>query len=84
MPMDAFTAASLGAVGAHCGSFDETVVRDGDDTAFVGDEIFHVDLAFVRNDLGEPLAAVFVRISRNSSLMISGPALPWREYRGDL
>ena len=67
---DALAAAALRAKGADGGAFDEAAVGDADDAAFVGDEILHVDLAFVGHDLvrrGEPYLS---RISRSSFLMI--------------
>ena len=48
---DAFAAAALRAVGADGGALDEAVVRERDDDAFVGDEVFDGDLAFVGHDL---------------------------------
>ena len=50
---DAFAAAPLGAVGADVRALDQAVVREGDDDAFVGDQIFDRDFAFVRHDLGQ-------------------------------
>ena len=49
---DAFAAASLRAKRADRGALDEAAVGDADDAAFVGDEILHVDLAFVGHELG--------------------------------
>ena len=57
---DAFAAAPLRAKGADRGALDKAVVRDADDAAFVGDEILHVDLAFVRHELGQARAGVLV------------------------
>ena len=47
----AFAAAALRAKCADRGAFDKPAVRDADDAAFVRDEIFHVDLAFVGHEL---------------------------------
>ena len=52
----AFAAAPLRAERADGGALDEAAVRDADDAAFVGDQIFHVDLAFVRHELGQARA----------------------------
>ena len=50
---DTFTPATLRAESAHGRSLDETTVGDADDAALVGDQIFHVDLAFVGRQLGQ-------------------------------
>src|SRR3954470_24135078 len=49
-----FAASALRAKRAHSRAFDEAAVGNADDTAFVSDEIFHVDLAFISDELGEP------------------------------
>ena len=49
---DAFAAAALRAIRADVGALDQAAVRERDDDAFVGDEVFDGDLAFVRHDLG--------------------------------
>ena len=54
----AFAAAALRAEGADGGALDEAAVRDADDAAFVRDQVLHVDLAFVGDQLGEPRAGV--------------------------
>ena len=56
----AFAAASLRAKRADRGAFDEAAMGDADDGAFVGDQILHVDLAFVRHELGQPRRGIFV------------------------
>ena len=56
----AFAAAPLRAKRADVGALDKTAVRDADDAALVRDEVFHVDLAFVRNDFGQARRAIFV------------------------
>lgn len=56
---DAFAAAALSAVAADGGAFDVAGVGDGDDAAFVGDEVFDVDFAFVGDDLGAAGVGVF-------------------------
>ena len=67
----AFAAAPLRAKCAHRGALDEAAVRDADDAAFVGDEILHVDLAFVGHELRSGAAVPYLsRISRSSFLMI--------------
>ncbi len=50
---DALAAAALRAVFAGGRALDEAAVRDRDDGALVGDEVFHVDLALVGDDLGQ-------------------------------
>ena len=61
---DAFAAAALRAECADGGALDEAAVRDADDAAFVGDEILHVDLAFVGHELGQARGARICRGSR--------------------
>ena len=56
---DALAAAALGAIGADGGALDQAGVGDGDDDAFVGDEVFDGDLAFVGDQLGEARGGVF-------------------------
>ena len=48
----------LGAVGTDEGAFDEAVVGQCDDNAFVGDEVLDGHLAFGRNDLGAAFGGV--------------------------
>ena len=55
---DALAAAALGAIGADGGALDEAGVGDGDDDAFVGDEVFDGDLAFVGNNVGQARGGV--------------------------
>lgn len=57
---DALAAAFLGAVVGDGGAFDEAEVGDGDDAAFVGDDVFHAEFAGGGDDLGFALVAVFV------------------------
>ena len=52
---DAFAAAALRPKRAHGRTLDETAVRDADDAALVGDEILHVDLAFIDCELSQAL-----------------------------
>ncbi len=59
-PDHALAAAPLGSKRTDGGALDETAVGDADDAAFVGDEILHVDLALVRNQLRQAGAAVLV------------------------
>ena len=54
---DALAAAALRAKRADGGALDETAVGDADDAAFIGDEILHVDLAFVRHQLRSAAAS---------------------------
>ena len=49
---DAFAAPALGAVRADVGALDEAVVREGDDDAFVGDEVLNRHVALVWDDVG--------------------------------
>jgi hypothetical protein len=44
---DALAAAALGAIGTDVGALDQAGVGDGDDDAFVGDQVFDGDLAFL-------------------------------------
>ena len=57
---DAFAAAALGAVGTDVGPLDQAGVGDGDDDAFVRDEVFNGDLAFVGHDLAQARRGVFL------------------------
>ena len=57
---DAFAAAPLGTERAHRRALDEAAVRDADERSFIGDQILQVDLAFVRDQLGQPRAGVFL------------------------
>ena len=57
---DAFATAPLRAERAHRRALDEAAVRDANDRSFVGDEILHVDLAFVGHQLGQTRAGVFL------------------------
>src|SRR6202030_763074 len=57
---DAFAATSLGAKRAYRRALDETAVRDADNAALVGDEILHVDLAFIGRKFGSARAAMLV------------------------
>ena len=59
-PDHALTAAALRAECAHRRAFDETAVGDADDAAFVGDEIFHVDLAFIDRELSQTRRPMFI------------------------
>src|SRR5436190_568137 len=56
----AFAAAPLRAKSADRGALDKSAVRNADNATFVGDEIFHVDLTLVGNELGQARRAVFV------------------------
>ena len=56
----ALAAAPLGAIGGDGGALDEAIVRERDDHAFIGDEVFDGDLAFRGDDLRAALAAVFL------------------------
>ena len=56
---DAFAAAPLRPICAHRGALDKAVVGEGDDDAFVGDQIFNGNFAFVRHNLCAAWAAVF-------------------------
>ena len=49
---DAFAAPTLGAVRADIGALDEAVMREGDDDAFVGDEVLNRHVALVGDDVG--------------------------------
>ena len=51
MPMTPFAAAALGAVGADVRALDQAGVRERDDDAFVGDQVFDGDLAFVGHQI---------------------------------
>ena len=53
---DPFAAAPLRPIRADQGALDESVVREGDDDALVGDEILDGDLAFRGYDLRAPLS----------------------------
>src|ERR1043166_3910360 len=44
---DAFSPSPLGAVRADIGALDQSVVRECDNDAFVGDQVFDGDLAFL-------------------------------------
>src|SRR5437868_3146076 len=57
---DAFAAASLRAKRTHGRAFDKPAMRDADDATLVRNEIFHVDLGLVRNDLRQARRTVFV------------------------
>src|SRR5436190_23139525 len=57
---DSLAAAALRAKRAHRCPFDETAIRDADDSTFVGDEVFHVDLALIWRDLSQPRRSIFV------------------------
>src|SRR5205085_10835164 len=59
-PDDALAAAALRAERAHRRAFDEAAMRDADDAAFVGDEIFHVNLAFIGDELGQTRRAMLI------------------------
>ena len=50
---DALAAPALGAVGGDGGALDEAGVREGDDDALVGDEVFDGDFALVGDNLRE-------------------------------
>ena len=67
----AFAAAPLRAKRADRRALDKAAMGDADDAAFVRDQILHVDLAFVRHELGQARGAVLVARSRSSFLMIS-------------
>ena len=56
----AFAAAALSAESADGGAFDESAVGDADDAAFVRDQILHVDLALVGNELRQTRTGVFL------------------------
>ena len=57
---DAFAAAALGAERADRGPLDEAAVGDADDASLVGDQVLHVDLAFVGDELGQARRGVLV------------------------
>src|SRR5579884_1167877 len=56
----ALAAAALRPERANGGSLDEAAVSNADDASFVGDQVLHVDLCFVRHDLSQPRRAEFV------------------------
>ena len=56
---DPFAAAPLGAIGADVGAFDQAVMADGDDDAFIGDEVFDGHFAFVGRQFGQARRGVF-------------------------
>ena len=56
---DALAAAFLRAVFGDGGALDEAEMGDGDDAAFVGDDVFHAEIAEGADDLGLPLVTVF-------------------------
>ena len=68
---DALAAAALRAVGADVGALDQAAVRDGDDDAFVGDQVLDGDLAFVGHQLGQARRGVLLLDRRSSSLMMA-------------
>src|SRR5256714_792448 len=53
-PDHAFAAAALRAKGADGGPLDEPAVSDADDATLIRDQVLHVDLAFVGNELSQP------------------------------
>src|SRR4051812_21500340 len=57
---DAFAAAPLGAKCTDGSSLDESAMRDADDATLIGNEIFHVDLSLVWNNLRQARRAIFV------------------------
>jgi hypothetical protein len=70
MPMTPLPPRPLRPEGADRGALDEAAMRDADDGSFVGDQIFHVDLAFVGTSWVRRGPAYFCWISRSSFLMI--------------
>ena len=56
----AFAAAALRPERADRGPLDEPAVSNADDATFVRDQILHVDLALVGNELGQSRRRVFV------------------------
>src|SRR2546430_8513187 len=57
---DAFAATSLCTKRAHGRAFNKAPMRDADDAALVRDEVFHIDLCFVRNDFRQARRTIFV------------------------
>src|SRR5437773_10473017 len=56
---DPFAAAPLRAVGTDVGPLDQSVVGQRDDDAFVGNQVFDGNFAFVRHQFGEAWRGVF-------------------------
>ena len=56
----ALAAALLRAVGAYARALDEAVVRDAYDAALVGNDVFHAEFAFGRDELRLALRRVLV------------------------
>src|SRR3954462_308340 len=56
----AFAAAPLGPERADGCPLDEPAVSDADDATLVRDQVLHVDLALVGNELGEPRRGMLV------------------------
>ena len=56
----AFAAPPLRPERAHRGAFDKATVGDADDASLVGDEILHVDLAFIHCELSQPRRTMFI------------------------
>ena len=59
-PDHAFAAATLRSERAHRRPFDEATVRDADNTALIRDQVLHVDIALVRDELGQARRAMLV------------------------
>src|SRR5688572_15584621 len=59
-PDDALAAPALRTERADRSAFDEPAMRDADDASLIGDQVLHVDLALVRNELGKPRRRVLV------------------------
>ena len=55
---DPLATALLGAIGTDCRSLDESLVGDGDNTPFIGDEVLNGDLTLFRDELRETGARV--------------------------
>src|SRR5437667_493905 len=56
----AFAATALCAKRADGSALDKTAMRDANDAALVRDEVFHIDLCFVRSDFRQARRTVFV------------------------
>src|SRR5262245_27823667 len=59
-PDDSFAAAALGAESTNRSALDKAAMSNADDSALVGDQVFHVDLAFVGDKLSQARAAIFL------------------------
>src|ERR1051326_550056 len=56
----AFASATLRAERAHGRALDKPAVSDADDAAFIRDEIFHVNVALISDELSQPWRAMFI------------------------